>query len=130
VDEVTTVDAAAGALVTAYLAAWSERRSAARRRLLEDCWDQAGEYSSWTTHVQGLDGMDAHIAAGQRHQPRRARRVRTCEVHVSGDNVSFTWQLVDEHGDVIVEGSEFAQIGEGGRFVRVTSFAGRPAELG
>jgi hypothetical protein len=111
-------------LVEVYLSAWTERRAAARRRLLEQCWDEEANFSAWTTNVAGLDAMDDHIAAGQRHQPRQCRRVRTSEPYVSGNKVSFTWSLVDAAGAVLIEGSEWAEVGPRGRFVRVTSFAG------
>jgi hypothetical protein len=113
-------------LVTAYLAAWSERRSPVRRRLLQHCWSEAGTFSSWTTNVQGFDAMDAHIAAALRQQPRRCKRVRTCDVHVRNDKLSFTWALFNEDDELVLEGSEFAEVGGDGRFGRVTSFAGRP----
>ncbi|MBV8159573.1 MAG: hypothetical protein JO265_01495 [Acidimicrobiia bacterium] len=113
-------------LATAYLAAWTERRSPARRRLLQHCWSAAGTFSSWTTHVRGFDAMDAHIATALRQQPRRCRRLRTCEVHVRNGKLSFTWILLDEDDQVLLEGSEFAEVGADGRFERVTSFAGRP----
>jgi len=123
-DEVTAV--VAEELVSTYLEAWTERRAAARRRLLEHCWGDDANFSSWTTNVHGLDAMDAHMAAAQRQQPRLSRRVRTCDLHVSGDKVSFTWSLVDRGGAVLVEGSDWAEIGAGGLLARVTSFAGRP----
>src|SRR5947209_18885527 len=63
--DVLTVDLAVE-LVMAYLGAWTERRSGARRRLLQHCWSESGTFSSWTTHVQGIDAMDAHIAAAIR----------------------------------------------------------------
>jgi hypothetical protein len=113
-------------LVTAYLGAWSERRSPVRRRLLHHCWSETGTFSSWTTCVQGLDAMDVHIGSALRQQPRRCRRVRTSEVHSRNGKVSFTWALLDEHEQIVLEGSEFAEVGEDGRFERVTSFAGRP----
>lgn len=113
-------------LVTAYLGAWTERRSPVRRRLLHHCWSETGTFSSWTTHVQGFDAMDAHIANALRQWPRRCRRVRTCEVHVHHGKVSFTWMLLDEDEQILLEGSEFAEVGDDGRFERVTSFAGRP----
>ena len=119
---------AASELVACYLAAWCERRSAARRRLLERCWGDDGGFSSWTTHVQGLDALDAHIAAGQRHTPRRSHRTHTGELFVSGRKVSYTWELVDHDGTVLLEGSDFVELGEHGKISRVTSFAGRPAE--
>jgi hypothetical protein len=123
--DILTVDLAVE-LVMAYLGAWTERRSGARRRLLQHCWDEHGTFSSWTTNVQGLDAMDAHIAAALRQQPRRCRRVRTCEVHVSGNKLSFTWVLYGENDVVLLEGSEFGEVGPDGHLVRVTSFAGRP----
>jgi hypothetical protein len=113
-------------LVTAYLAAWTERRSPVRRRLLHHCWSETGTFSSWTMNVQGFDAMDSHIATALRQQPRRCRRVRTSEVHVSNGKASFTWILIDEDDQIVLEGSEFAEVGEDGRFARVTSFAGRP----
>ena len=113
-----TVDRAVE-LATAYLAAWTERRSPVRRRLLHHCWSESGTFSSWTMHVHGLDAMDGHIATVLRQQPRRCRRMRTSEVR-------FTWELRDENDEVVLEGSEFAEVGEDGRFARVTSFAGRP----
>jgi hypothetical protein len=123
--DVLTVDLAVE-LVMAYLGAWTERRSGARRRLLQHCWSESGTFSSWTTHVQGIDAMDAHIAAALRQQPRRCRRARTCDVHVSGNKLSFTWVLYAEHDEVLFEGSEFGEVGPEGKLVRVTSFAGRP----
>lgn len=113
-------------LVTAYLGAWAERRSPVRRRLLHHCWSEAGTFSSWTTCVQGLDAMDAHIGNALRQQPRRCRRIRTSDVHSRNGKVSFTWAVLDEHDQVVLEGSEFAEVGDDGRFERVTSFAGRP----
>ena len=115
-------------LVTAYLGAWTERRSPVRRRLLHHCWSETGTFSSWTMNVQGFDAMDAHIASALRQQPRRCRRVRTCEVHVRNGKLSFTWVLLDEDDEVVLEGSEFAEVGDDGRFERVTSFAGRPVD--
>jgi hypothetical protein len=97
-----------------------------RRRLLHHCWSDDGTFSSWTVNVRGLDAMDAHIAATLRQQPRRCRRVRTCEVHVRNNKLSFTWALLDEGDEVVVEGSEFGEVGDDGRLERVTSFAGRP----
>jgi hypothetical protein len=116
----------AAALVVAYLGAWTERRSGARRRLLQHCWSEAGTFSSWTTHVEGIDAMDAHIAAALRQLPRRCRRTRTSEVHVSDNKLSFTWALFDQDDGLILEGSEFAEVGPDGLFLRVTSFSGRP----
>ena len=113
-------------LVRLYLSAWTERRSAARRRLLERCWGDDADFSSWTTHVHGLDALDSHIAAGQRQHPRLVRRVLTSEVHVSSDKLSYTWALIEDDGNVLVEGSDWTQVGEDDRFIRVTSFAGRP----
>jgi hypothetical protein len=113
-------------LVTAYLGAWTERRSPVRRRLLHHCWSETGTFSSWTMNVQGFDAMDAHIASALRQLPRRCRRVRKCDVHVRNGKVSFTWVLLDEDEQLVLEGSEFAEVGEDGRFERVTSFAGRP----
>jgi hypothetical protein len=113
-------------LVTAYLASWTERRSPVRRRLLHHCWSESGTFSSWTMHVHGFDAMDSHIASVLRQQPRRCRRVRTSDVHVNNGKASFTWILLDEDDEIVLEGSEFAEVGEDGRFARVTSFAGRP----
>ena len=114
-------------LVTAYLGAWTERRTPERRRLLHHCWSETGTFSAWTTHVEGFDAMDSHIANALRQQPRRCRRMRTSEVHVSHNKISFTWMLIDEYDQLVLEGSEFAEVGDDGRFERVTSFAGRPA---
>ncbi|MBV8982199.1 MAG: nuclear transport factor 2 family protein [Acidimicrobiia bacterium] len=114
-------------LVTAYLGAWAERRTPARRRLLHHCWTETTTFSAWTTHVDGLDAMDAHIANALRQLPRRCRRVRTSDVHVRHGKLSYTWVLIGDDDEVLLEGSEFAEVGADGRFRRVTSFAGRPA---
>ena len=47
-------------------------------------------------------------------------------MHVRNGKLSFTWALLDEHEEVVLEGSEFAEVGDDGRFDRVTCFAGRP----
>ena len=47
-------------------------------------------------------------------------------MHVRNGKLSFTWVLLDEHEEVVLEGSEFAEVGDDGHLARVTSFAGRP----
>jgi hypothetical protein len=51
-------------------------------------------------------------------------------VHSRNGKVSFTWAVYDEDENIVLEGSEFAEVGDDGRFGRVTSFAGRPGAEG
>jgi hypothetical protein len=115
-------------LVERYLQVWTERRAPARRRLLERLWAEGATYSSWVTNLQGLDALDAHIALRQEEQEPGSRLVRTSDVHGNAGRISFTWVLLGPDGTPTFEGSEFAEVDEHGKLVRVTSFSGRPAE--
>jgi hypothetical protein len=115
-------------LVERYLQVWTERRAPARRRLLERLWAEGATYSSWVTNLQGLDALDAHIALRQEEQEPGSRLVRTSGVHANEGRISFTWVLLGPDGTPTFEGSEFAEVDEHGKLVRVTSFSGRPAE--
>jgi SnoaL-like protein len=114
-------------LVERYLQAWTERRAPARRRLLEGLWAEGGTYSSWVTSLEGLDALDDHIARRQQEQEPGSRVVRTSDVHANEGRISFTWVLFGPDGTAAFEGSEFAEVDEHGKIVRVTSFSGRPA---
>ena len=115
-------------LVERYLQAWTERRAPSRRRLLEALWAEGATYSSWVTNLEGLDALDAHIALRQEAEEPGSRLVRTSGVHANQGRISFTWELLEPDGTVAFEGSEFCEVDQDGKLVRVTSFSGRPAE--
>jgi hypothetical protein len=55
--------------VAAYVQAWNEPDTAARRKLLERAWAEAATYTDPTAHVEGREALVAHIGGFQTQMP-------------------------------------------------------------
>ena len=114
--------------VAAYLAAWNEPDEAARRGLLERCWDSAATYMDPTAHVEGRAALAAHIAGFHQQMPG-ARLARASGIDEHHGRVRFAWTLRGADGQPAMEGIDIGEIGADGRFHAIIGFFGPPPAL-
>jgi hypothetical protein len=92
-------------LAQRYIDCWNATDPQRRRALLGTWWTEEAHYRDPLAQVQGTAQIDSLIAAVQQRFP----------------GLRFAWQLGPEHGDSLVEGTDFAEL-EAGRLARVTGF--------
>jgi hypothetical protein len=112
-------------VVAAYVNAWNEPDTDARRRLLESAWGDGATYTDPTAHVAGRDALVAHIAGFQASMPG-ARIVATSGVDEHHGRVRFTWSLLGSDGSTVTEGIDFGEVGADGKLRSIVGFFGPP----
>jgi len=112
-------------VVADYAAAWLEHEEAERRRLLEACWSEDGEYKDPTAEVFGRDALLHHVEAFSLRQPG-ARLEVTSGVQHYGNCFHFTWVMAGPDGTALVEGRDFGEVDGDGRIRRIVGFFGPP----
>jgi hypothetical protein len=110
-------------LVATYGEAWNEPDEAARRKLLDEAWSDAGSYCDPTAAVAGREELLTHIA-GMRQAFPGARIVTTSGVEEHHGWFRFSWSMVDETGAASIEGFDVGSIGADGRIDRIVGFFG------
>src|SRR4051812_44647661 len=104
--EVTTV-------VDGYIAMWNETDPERRRWIIEQTWTGDGSYVDPHADVAGAAALDALVAAVQAQFPGH-RFVLAASPDAHHDRLRFSWQLVDENGDAIAAGVDFAIVADDG----------------
>ena len=80
-------------LVEQYAQAWSDPDPAVRREHLAAVWADGATYTDPTAHVEGRDGLAAHLDVFHERMPG-ARIERTTRVDAYGEVARFGWRLV------------------------------------
>ena len=101
--------------VDAYLAAWNEPSSQARRALLAQALTEDAELIGPTGTFSGHDGVERLIVA-LRSRMGGARVVRSGELDDGG---SFSWQLLSADGAVLLSGRDDTESAPDGRIRRI-----------
>ena len=115
-------------LVDRYLASWNETDARGRRELLATVWTQNASYVDPMMQSDGIDGIDAMIAAVQARFPaHRFSRLGAVDAH--NDRLRFAWELTPDGGEPIAAGTDFAVLADG-RLQSVTGFLDRVPSLG
>jgi hypothetical protein len=109
------------ALVDTYIALWNETDPARRRSLVEQTFTADGRYLDPLMEGQGIDGIDAMVAAAQAQFPgTRFELHAPPDAH--HDRVRFAWQLKPAAGgEALATGLDFGVLDDG-RFASVTGF--------
>jgi hypothetical protein len=112
------------ALVDTYIALWNETDPARRRSLVEQTFTADGSYVDPLMEGQGIDGIDAMVAAAQAQFPGTR-----FELHAGPDahhdRVRFSWQLKPAGGgEALATGLDVGVLDDG-RFASVTGFLER-----
>jgi hypothetical protein len=107
-----------------YIASWNETDPTARRTTLEGLWAGDGRYSDPLADVQGVDDIEATIAAVQGQFPSfRFRLVGPVDGH--GTQCRFAWELGPEGADAPVAGFDVAVLTPDGKLQTVLGFLDR-----
>jgi hypothetical protein len=108
-------------LIDRYIAVWNETDEARRRELIARTWTDSASYLDPMLQGDGPAGIDAMVRSVQARFPGHKFR-RTGEVESHHDRVRFTWELGPEQGAVVVAGTDFGVIADGGRLQTITGF--------
>jgi hypothetical protein len=107
--------------VDTYIAAWAATDGAERRRLLEQCWDEAGQFKDRLGYADSRAAFDAYIANAQHFMPGIKLR-RVGEPMRSHASVLFQWTLVTDDGHAIGSGWNAGELNSRGQFRQMIGF--------
>jgi ketosteroid isomerase-like protein len=108
-------------LLDRYLACWNETDAQARRALLAEHWTADAIYTDPVVDVEGLDALDATIAAVQAQFPGFVF-TPAGPVDAHHRQARFTWGLGPADGDPLVVGFDVVVTGDDGRIATVLGF--------
>ena len=111
------------AAVTRYMAAWNETDASARKRLLEQCWDDRAVYVDPNVELAGREALSQHIAKAQAGRPG-ARLEFMSGIDRHHNVLRFLWRLVRADGTTGDTSIDFGEIGPDGRLVKIVGFFG------
>ncbi|SNT32203.1 SnoaL-like domain-containing protein [Streptosporangium subroseum] len=116
-------------LVARYIATWNETDPVARRTEIERIWAEDGSYTDPIAVAEGLEAIDATIAAVQGQFPGFVFALAG-PVDAHHDIARFTWELGPAGGESLVVGFDVAVLTEDGRISRVHGFLDKvPAQV-
>lgn len=109
-------------VVDTYIAVWNEADQGRRRDLIARTFTEDATYVDPLMSGQGVDGLDAMVAAAQQQFPGH-RFELSFGPDAHNDVVRFQWTLVGiESGDAAAVGVDFATVAPDGRLATVTGF--------
>ena len=117
--------AAATAVVDLYCQCWNEGSPESRRALLAQVWAEDATYTDPTVDLVGVDQLSQHIGVVL-EQSVGSRIVRTSAIDLHHSVFRFTWHKELSSGEILPEGIDFGEIGEGGMLTRIVGFFGPP----
>ena len=110
-------------LARTYLSAWSATDVTQRREILAKIWDDMAFYCDPLGRADGLDGFVDYIAGAQVMFPDHALILSSGVDHHDG-GFRFSWQAVSPAGDVVIDGTDFATLGDSNKISSVVGFFG------
>lgn len=108
-------------IVDSYIAAWNETDPQRRRTLVERTFSADASYLDPLMSGEGVEGIDAMIAAAQQQFPGYRFSV-AAGPDAHHDRVRFSWSLALDGGEPVARGLDFALVAEDGRLRAVTGF--------
>jgi hypothetical protein len=107
--------------VERYIAMWNETDAGRRRALIAETVTQDAHYVDPLMTGEGIDGIDAMIAAAQSQFPDHSfTLVGGPDAH--HEYVRFSWSLGATGGEPVARGTDFATVAGDGRLAAVTGF--------
>jgi SnoaL-like domain len=110
-------------IVDGHLSAYAEPDAERRAELIRAVWAQDGELIDPPLTGEGHDGIAAAAEALLQHYPGHRFR-RTTGVDGHHDRARYGWELIAPSDEVVLAGTDFAELTEDGRLRRVTGFFG------
>ena len=107
-----------------YEAAWQHLDATAIRDELEGCWAPGGTYTDPVTDE--AVGADALVRVIQQfHDVFPGVRIApTSQMDRHHDRGRFSWEMRQDDGTVLLEGIDFVDFADDGRFARISGFFG------
>lgn len=107
-------------LVERYIALWNEADAVRRSALIAQTFTENARYQDPLMAGAGHAAINALVQGVQAQFPGHTLRLAR-GVDGFGDRVRCSWELVSEHGPVVVKATDFGVIVDG-RLVEVTGF--------
>jgi hypothetical protein len=104
-----------------YIAMWNETDPDKRRTLVAATVTEEAGYVDPLMTGDGIDGIDAMIAAAQQQFPGH-KFTLSAGPDAHHDHVRFSWSLSADGGEPIAAGTDFATIAADGRLRSVIGF--------
>jgi len=117
------------ALADRYIAMWNETDARRRRGLIAELWTETARYRDPMLAGDGLDGIDAMVAAVQAQYPNH-RFHRTGAVDAHHQALRFGWALQDADQALFVVGIDIGEVAADGRLQSITGFFDQVAQAG
>jgi hypothetical protein len=112
------------AVANRYIDCWNESDPSTRRQTIEMLWAADGRYTDPLADVQGVEQIDATVAAVQAQFPHfRFRLAGPVDGH--GTQCRFAWELGPEGTDGLVAGFDVAVLTPEGKIKTVLGFLDR-----
>lgn len=111
----------ATATVQRYLDTWNQHDAPTRAASIQRLWADDARHADPLMNARGHSAIDAMIGAVHAHYPAH-RFVPHGAVDVHGDNLRFSWRLLDAAGQFVAQGTDFAVLDAEQRFSAVTGF--------
>lgn len=106
---------------TRYLSCWNETDPVVRQRLLADSWTEGADYTDPMAVANGLEQIDATIAAVQAQFPDFVF-TPVGEVDTHHQQARFSWGLGPANDEPVIVGSDVVVTGADGRIATVLGF--------
>ena len=107
--------------VTTYMAAWNEKDEAKRRKLIDQCWSDAGTYTDPMSDVQGKEALFATIAGFHGQMPGAGIDLIS-GIDEHHGRIRFGWKLVN--GPQPMEGIDVGVLSSYGKLDSIIGFWG------
>jgi uncharacterized protein YndB with AHSA1/START domain len=113
----------ANATVEAYLEAWNEPNPGKRSSLLQQCWDDGGQYWDQYGRIAGSAALKMYIENAQRMMPNMVLE-RDGDIALCFERLSFAWKVRSANGQIVAQGRIFGEISIHGKLLHMVSFWG------
>jgi len=113
--------------VVAWCMAWSETDLEKRAELLEQSFAETGSYGEPGVELSGRAAVDKYI--GEFHAKNPGSSFGCSPPELSGKTLRFAWELRGPDGAAKLQGMDFVELAEDGRFNKVIGFPGAPPEV-
>jgi hypothetical protein len=111
-------------VVARYLDCWNETDPAARRKLIDEVWAAAAEYTDPLVHARGRAQIDAVMASVQAQFPG-LRFTQSGSADAHHQQARFGWALAAEGAEPLVEGFDVVVFDDDNQIETVLGFLDR-----
>ena len=109
-----------------YTQSWSETDTLKRLQLFEQCLSPDCVYSDPLTQATGYEQLSGYMSELQKNVPGVGFVTTDFKNH--HDQSLTHWNMVDSHGNMLVQGASYGLYGADGRLTQMSGFFDPPAD--